>query len=159
MDGLPPFDAPAEAQDDAAIAARLLPGAQLAPAREARIDVTATRLIEAIRAEPAGLGGVEDLLHEFALSSREGLALMVLAEALLRVPDAATAERFIEDRLGRATLPITTSNRRALGVASAWALGLSAKMVTASEEPFGTLGPLAGSDCRRCGWRSGRRWR
>jgi RHH-type transcriptional regulator, proline utilization regulon repressor / proline dehydrogenase / delta 1-pyrroline-5-carboxylate dehydrogenase len=39
------------------------------------------------------LGGLEDFLREFALSTREGLALMVLAEALLRVPDAATQDR------------------------------------------------------------------
>ena len=67
---------------------------------EARIDRTATRLIEAIRSNDDPLGGVEDMLREFALSTKEGLALMVLAEALLRVPDAGTADRFIEDKLG-----------------------------------------------------------
>jgi RHH-type proline utilization regulon transcriptional repressor/proline dehydrogenase/delta 1-pyrroline-5-carboxylate dehydrogenase len=39
------------------------------------------------------LGGIEDFLHAYSLSTKEGLALMVLAEALLRVPDAATADR------------------------------------------------------------------
>ncbi len=47
------------------------------------------------------LGGVEEMLREYALSTREGLALMALAEALLRVPDAATADRLIEDKLGQ----------------------------------------------------------
>ena len=41
------------------------------------------------------------MLREFALSTKEGLALMVLAEALLRVPDARTADQFIEDKLGQ----------------------------------------------------------
>jgi RHH-type proline utilization regulon transcriptional repressor/proline dehydrogenase/delta 1-pyrroline-5-carboxylate dehydrogenase len=41
------------------------------------------------------------MLREFALSTKEGLALMVLAEALLRVPDARTADAFIEDKLGQ----------------------------------------------------------
>ncbi len=95
----PPFSAP-YAPDDADIAARLLPSAHLGPPQEARIDRTATRLIEAIRKRDDRLGGVEDMLREFSLSTKEGLALMVLAEALLRVPDARTADRLIEDKLG-----------------------------------------------------------
>ena len=59
----------------------------------------ARRLVEAIRAKAVGLGGVEDFLHAYSLSTKEGLALMVLAEALFRVPDAATADRLIEDKL------------------------------------------------------------
>src|SRR5579875_3725397 len=90
------------APDDIVLAGRLLSEARFAQAREQRIDATATRLIDAIRAEPSTFGGVEDMLREFALSSQEGLALMVLAEALLRVPDAATADKFIEDKLGQA---------------------------------------------------------
>lgn len=134
---------PAQAHDDAAIAARLLATARLAPAREARIDLTATRLIEAIRTAPAGVGGVEDLLHEFSLSSREGLALMVLAEALLRVPDAATADRFIEDRLGQGDFAHHDVKSELLLVnASAWALGLSARLISA-DAPFGIVGALA----------------
>ena len=50
-------------------------------------------------AKAGGLGGIEDFLHAYSLSTKEGLALMVLAEALLRVPDAATADRLIEDKL------------------------------------------------------------
>ena len=84
---LPPFSAP-YAPDDRTIAAGLLPTARLDSAGERRVEQTATRLIEAIRANDDPLGGVEDMLREFALSTKEGLALMVLAEALLRVPDA-----------------------------------------------------------------------
>ena len=51
------------------------------------------RLVAAIRAKAGGVGGIEDFLHEYSLSTKEGLALMVLAEALLRVPDNATADR------------------------------------------------------------------
>ena len=68
-------------------------------AAEARIDARARRLVESIRARAGGLGGIEDFLHAYSLSTKEGLALMVLAEALLRVPDAATADRLIEDKL------------------------------------------------------------
>ena len=59
-----------------------------------------------------GLGGIEDFLHAYSLSTQEGLALMVLAEALLRVPDADTADRLIEDKLSAAdwSLPDVKSN-------------------------------------------------
>ena len=95
---VPHFTA-AYAPDDRAIASLLLKEARMSATQDARIDLTATRLIEAIRSSDDRLGGVEDMLREFALSTREGLALMVLAEALLRVPDARTADSFIEDKL------------------------------------------------------------
>ncbi|MGO4716685.1 bifunctional proline dehydrogenase/L-glutamate gamma-semialdehyde dehydrogenase PutA [Bradyrhizobium sp. 2TAF24] len=138
---LPSFD---PVLDDRAIAAGLLSGARLAPEREAEIDATASRLITAIRAAPAGLGGVEDMLREFALSTREGLALMVLAEALLRVPDAPTADRFIEDKLGQGDFAHHDVKSQALLVnASAWALGLSSRLIGAGDTPFGIVGRLA----------------
>src|SRR5580692_168676 len=140
---LPPFSAP-YAPDDALIAARLLHRAQLGPEREARIDGTATRLVEAIRANDDPLGGVEDMLREFALSTKEGLALMVLAEALLRVPDSRTADRFIEDRLGQADFVHHETRSSAFLVnASAWALGVSARVIQPGETPTGTIGRLA----------------
>lgn len=138
----PPFAAP-YAPDDADIAARLFPTAHLAPPQEARIDRTATRLIEAIRKRDDRLGGVEDMLREFALSTKEGLALMVLAEALLRVPDARTADQFIEDKLGEGDfIHHETKSTAFLVNASAWALGLSARVIQPGETPDGTIGRL-----------------
>src|SRR4029077_17753270 len=93
-----PFRAP-YAPPDEDIAAAFLATAPLAVAAEARIDERAGALVAAIRAHAGGLGGVEDFLREYSLSTKEGLALMVLAEALLRVPDATTADRLIEDKL------------------------------------------------------------
>ena len=138
----PPFTAP-YAPDDAEIAARLLPASHLSPPQEARIDRTATRLIEAIRKRDDRLGGVEDMLREFALSTKEGLALMVLAEALLRVPDARTADQFIEDKLGEGDfIHHETKSTAFLVNASAWALGLSARVIQPGETPDGTIGRL-----------------
>jgi RHH-type transcriptional regulator, proline utilization regulon repressor / proline dehydrogenase / delta 1-pyrroline-5-carboxylate dehydrogenase len=97
---VPPFAAP-YAPDDNAIAARLLARTTTTPDQDRNIERLAARLIEAIRADDSRLGGVDDMLREFALSTKEGLALMVLAEALLRVPDARTADQFIEDKLGQ----------------------------------------------------------
>ena len=85
-----PFSAP-YAPPDEIVAAVLLAGALRAPRAEQSIDQRAKRLIQGIRAKAGGLGGIEDFLHAYSLSTKEGLALMVLAEALLRVPDATTA--------------------------------------------------------------------
>jgi len=137
-----PFQAP-YAPDDSSIAARLLATARLRPEQDARIDRTATRLIEAIRSNDDRLGGVEDMLREFALSTKEGLALMVLAEALLRVPDARTADQFIEDKLGQGDFVHHETKSSAFLVnASAWALGLSARVIAPGETPQGTIGRL-----------------
>ncbi|TPQ35136.1 bifunctional proline dehydrogenase/L-glutamate gamma-semialdehyde dehydrogenase [Bradyrhizobium guangdongense] len=139
---LPPFSAP-YAPDDAEIAVALLRTAHLSPPQDARIDRTATRLIEAIRTRDDRLGGVEDMLREFALSTKEGLALMVLAEALLRVPDARTADQFIEDKLGEGDFVHHETKSSAFLVnASAWALGLSARVIQPGETPDGTIGRL-----------------
>ena len=89
------FQAP-YAPPDEGVAAALLPAAGRSHEIEARIDARAAHLVQAIRAR---VGGVEDFLHAYALATKEGLALMVLAEALLRVPDAGTADRLIEDKL------------------------------------------------------------
>ena len=140
---LPPFTAP-YAPDDRVIAERLLASARLDAEQEHEIDRVATRLIEAIRANDDPLGGVEDMLREFALSTREGLALMVLAEALLRVPDARTADQFIEDKLGEGDfIHHETKSSAFLINASAWALGLSARVIQPGETPQGTIGRLA----------------
>ena len=115
------------APPDEAIASTLLVTAERSGVAEARIDARARRLIEAIRTRTGGLGGVEDFLHAYALSTKEGLALMVLAEALLRVPDAETADRLIEDKLKRpGTGPTHLRSTALLVSASAWTLGLTA---------------------------------
>jgi len=140
---LPTFEAP-YAPDDGTMAARLLDATGLSTAQDARIDGTATRLIGAIRANDDRFGGVEDMLREFALSTKEGLALMVLAEALLRVPDVSTADQFIEDKLGQGDFVHHETKSSAFLVnASAWALGMSARVIQPGETPDGTIGRLA----------------
>jgi RHH-type proline utilization regulon transcriptional repressor/proline dehydrogenase/delta 1-pyrroline-5-carboxylate dehydrogenase len=132
------------APDDRTIAATLLEAAGLRAEQEVRIDHTTRRLIDAIRSSDDRLGGVEDMLREFALSTKEGLALMVLAEALLRVPDARTADQFIEDKLGEGDFVHHETKSSAFLVnASAWALGMSARVIQPGETPQGTIGRLA----------------
>lgn len=139
----PAFRAPF-AEDDGAVATRLLAAARREPAAKARIDERATGLIEAIRTRKVGLGGIEELLREYSLSTKEGLALMVLAEALLRVPDAATADRLIEDKLGQGDFAHHESKSDAFLVsASAWALGITARVIQPGETPTSIIGGLA----------------
>lgn len=140
----PPVFKAAYAADDNAVAAQLLETAGMSAEQDSRIDRTATRLIDAIRSSDHRLGGVEDMLREFALSTKEGLALMVLAEALLRVPDARTADQFIEDKLGQGDFVHHETRSTAFLVnASAWALGMSARVIAPGETPQGTIGRLA----------------
>ncbi len=146
--GAPDFAAP-YAPADEEIAAQLLSQVSLGAAAEAQIDVRAAKLVKAVRSRAGGLGGIEDLLHEYSLSTREGLALMVLAEALLRVPDAATADRLIEDKLAAGDWSHHEMKSHALLVsASAWALGISARIIHPGETPEGILDALT----RRLGW-------
>ncbi|MGA8693831.1 MAG: proline dehydrogenase family protein, partial [Xanthobacteraceae bacterium] len=139
MDGvtaaLPPFQA-RYAPADEELAAKFLADVPRDGSAERRIDARARRLIEAIRAKLGGLGGVEDFLHAFSLSTKEGLALMVLAEALLRVPDAATADRLIEDKLSAGRwLDGDVKSTALLVSASAWTLGIAARVIHPAETP------------------------
>ncbi len=133
--GFPTFQAPfAPADDDLAMG--LLAGAGRDSAAEASTDARATRLVKAIRAKAGGLGGVEEFLHAYSLSTKEGLALMVLAEALLRVPDAATADRLIEDKLAAGRWRDGDVKSTAILVsASAWTLGIAARVIHPGETP------------------------
>ena len=155
---LPIFQAPF-APPDEALAAQFLAGASRGAAAERRIDARATALVEAIRAKAGGLGGIEDFLHAYSLSTKEGLALMVLAEALLRVPDAATADRLIEDKLAAGRWRDGDIKSTALLVsASAWALGIAARIIHPGETPEAILAASrGGSACRRCAPPRGRR--
>src|SRR5437763_116867 len=139
---IPPFAAPYVPPDEA-LAERLLAEAPRPAEAERRIDARAARLVEAIRARASGVGGIEDFLREYSLSTREGLALMVLAEALLRVPDAATADRLIEDKLAAADWSHHDVQSSALLVsASAWALGMGARIIHPGETPEHILAGL-----------------
>ena len=135
---LPPFRA-AYAPDDSSLAEALLAQAPLSAQREAFVDDLGRDLIAAIR-EGAGSGAVETLLREYALTTREGLALMSLAEALLRVPDAATKDRLIADKLREGDFAHHEVRSEAgLAHAAAWALGLGARLVASGETPEATL--------------------
>ncbi|MBS0534237.1 MAG: bifunctional proline dehydrogenase/L-glutamate gamma-semialdehyde dehydrogenase PutA [Proteobacteria bacterium] len=139
---IPPFRAEYAPADDL-VARRLLAAAGRDAAADGRVDAQATRLIAAIRARSGGLGGVEDFLHAYALSTKEGLALMVLAEALLRIPDGATADRLIEDKLKDGDWDHQDRKSGTFLVsASAWALATTARVIAPGETPEGIVDTL-----------------
>ena len=78
----------------------LLRAAELPAPVAAQARALARSLIEGLRARPT-TGLVQGLMREYALSSQEGVALMCLAEALLRIPDSATRDALIADKIGR----------------------------------------------------------
>ena len=72
---------------------------QPSPELSARIGRTALRLAEGVRATPPGALSAESFLRSYGLTTREGVALMCVAEALLRIPDAETQDALIRDKL------------------------------------------------------------
>jgi len=95
----------------------------------------------AVREHPAPFWALDSLLREYPISSAEGLALMRLAEALLRVPDAQTAMVLTADQLGRASFSgaaVEGPHRWLAGLSSS-AIALSKKFLPDAEGPTGLL--------------------
>lgn len=97
---------------------------------KAAIAATARKLIEALRAKHKGTG-VEGLVQEYALSSQEGVALMCLAEALLRIPDKATQDALIRDKIAGGDWKSHLGGGRSLFVnAATWGLVVTGKLTS-----------------------------
>lgn len=112
----------------------LLEAATLAPAQAGAATTLALRIAGGVRdrARASGRAGlVQGLLQEFALSSQEGVALMCLAEALLRIPDAATRDALIRDKIGDGDWQSHLGQSTSLFVnAASWGLLLTGKLVS-----------------------------
>jgi RHH-type proline utilization regulon transcriptional repressor/proline dehydrogenase/delta 1-pyrroline-5-carboxylate dehydrogenase len=108
-----------------------------------RVTTEASRLVAAVRAKRARSGGVDALMREFSLSSDEGVALMCLAEALLRIPDAATRDALIRDKIGGADWQAHLGRSPSLFVnAASWGLLITGKLV-ATHSSVGLSSALA----------------
>ena len=117
--------------DEASLAAELAEQARFDPEARWRIRQRAKAWVESVRAQPRLARGMEAFLHEYDLSSREGVVLMCLAEALLRIPDTATVDRLIKDQLGPSDWKKHGGHSDSLLVnASTWALMLTGRMVS-----------------------------
>jgi RHH-type proline utilization regulon transcriptional repressor/proline dehydrogenase/delta 1-pyrroline-5-carboxylate dehydrogenase len=120
------------------ILARLLGAATLPPELGTRVDVRARALVRTARAAHRPGADVTDFLAEYGLGTAEGVALLCLAEALLRIPDAATADALIEDRIATADWQSHLGQGDSMAVnASAWAFMLTGRVLTLDEAPGG----------------------
>lgn len=108
--------------------APLLDAATLPDPDRTAAAATATALVTALRAKHKGTG-VEGLVQEYALSSQEGVALMCLAEALLRIPDTATRDALIRDKISGGDWRSHVGDGRSLFVnAATWGLVVTGKL-------------------------------
>jgi len=118
--------------------ADVLPGARLSPELARRTQHLAQRLTETLRARDAGRGRsamVQNLLQEYALSSQEGVALMCLAEALLRIPDAATRDALIRDKIAQGHWRAHLGKSKSVFVnAATWGMLMTGKLVATHSE-------------------------
>ncbi len=121
--------------DETLAVARILAAAEMPPAALDRIAKTARRLVTAVRRERRAKGGIDAFLHEYALSSQEGVALLCLAEALLRIPDSETVDQLIRDKLGEADWARHLGHSESMFVnASTWALMLTGRLLHSQPE-------------------------
>ena len=122
---------PAPCRPELAVVQRLLASLQGRLNWPAVLDAAAP-WVQAVRDKPAPFWAMESLLREYPISSAEGLALMRLAEALLRVPDAETAIALTADQLGRADFSnggAEGSQHKMLSSLSASAIGLAKRLL------------------------------
>ena len=109
-----------------------------------RAEALTRRLVETVRRQRRDAGGLDTFLVEFGLDTEEGVVLMCLAEAFLRIPDEETANLLIRDKIGTAEWESHLGGSESMLVnASTWALMLSGRVIRLHE----AAGP--GSSCRR----------
>ncbi|MEL0210206.1 MAG: proline dehydrogenase family protein, partial [Novosphingobium sp.] len=114
--------------------AELLPQATLPEPIRASAQALARSLVEALRAKPRG-NGVDQLVQEYALSTQEGVALMCLAEALLRIPDNATRDDLIRDKIaGGDWLAHLGADRSLFVNAATWGLVVTGKLTSSVDD-------------------------
>jgi len=138
--------------DEACLVKKLLASARLEPAATGRVNQRARSLVSAVRAKKAEQGLLDAFMQEYDLSSEEGVVLMCLAEALLRIPDDETAEKLIADKLGEANWESHLGKSSSILVnAGTWGLMLTGKLVALSESTRNNLRTLLGRLINRSG--------
>ncbi len=127
--------------DEGSVMACLLPLARPEPVLQGKIESTARSLVQTVRRRQRQSTGLHAFLNHYDLSSHEGVVLMCLAEALLRVPDSGTADALIADKLKSADWEQHLGQDDSLFVnASTWGLMLTGKLLHTGEED--TTAPL-----------------
>lgn len=116
--------------DETTYVSKLIEQAALEPLQKAMIASTAARLVEQVRQDRKNGAGVDSFMTQYALSGEEGIALMCLAEALLRVPDKETVDRLIKDKIAGPDWASHRGQSSSMFVnATTWALMLTGKVL------------------------------
>jgi RHH-type proline utilization regulon transcriptional repressor/proline dehydrogenase/delta 1-pyrroline-5-carboxylate dehydrogenase len=134
--------------DEESLVRELVDAADPGDSARQSIQETAAQLVRAVRQNKVQDGGIDAFLQQYDLSSSEGVLLMCIAEALLRIPDADTADRLIADKITSAQWKDHIGVSDSLFVnASTWGLMLTGKLLqldeTAIKNPAQLLGKLA----------------
>jgi RHH-type proline utilization regulon transcriptional repressor/proline dehydrogenase/delta 1-pyrroline-5-carboxylate dehydrogenase len=138
--------------DEQAIVRELAARADTGESARRKILDTAAQLVRAVRDNTRNDGGIEAFLQQYDLSSDEGVLLMCIAEALLRIPDADTADRLIADKITAARWQDHVGTSDSLFVnASTWGLMLTGKILTLDEMATGNPTRLLGKLVSRAG--------
>lgn len=117
-------------RDETTHMGELLAQARLDPDAQAQADALAVDLVRRVRARAVDQGAIEAFMHQYDLGSEEGVLLMCVAEALLRIPDQATADKLIRDKLGDADWERHLGQSESVLVnASTWGLMLTGRLV------------------------------
>ncbi|GAB1622656.1 bifunctional proline dehydrogenase/L-glutamate gamma-semialdehyde dehydrogenase PutA [Agarivorans albus] len=125
------YISPLYAVNESSWLSQLIPLAKPSPSELTQTTVLATQLIERVRADKNAVQMIDALLLEYSLDTREGILLMCLAEALMRIPDSATADALIRDKMSVADWKSHLKNSDSLFVnASTWGLMLTGKVVS-----------------------------
>ena len=116
--------------DETPAVATLLDHAELPSAQGERVLAQAAELVARVRVKAADQSAVESFMRQYDLSSEEGVLLMCVAEALLRIPDRLTTDKLIRDKLGEADWKKHLGTSDSLFVnASTWGLMLTGRLV------------------------------
>ncbi len=138
--------------DEEQLVLQLIEAARLGPEASSRVSQRAAFLVGQVRARKSRQGVMEAFMQEYDLSSEEGVVLMCLAEALLRIPDADTAEKLITDKLGDADWESHIGKSASVLVnASTWGLMLTGKLVALSVGTATNLSAALGRLINRSG--------
>jgi RHH-type proline utilization regulon transcriptional repressor/proline dehydrogenase/delta 1-pyrroline-5-carboxylate dehydrogenase len=125
----------AYARDESDHLAELLAAARLPAEVQAGVQATAEALVERTRVRAADPELVQAFMRQYDLSSEEGVLLMCVAEALLRIPDQLTADKLIRDKLGDAAWEKHLGGSSSVLVnASTWGLMLTGRVVSLAED-------------------------
>ncbi|MGQ0833719.1 MAG: bifunctional proline dehydrogenase/L-glutamate gamma-semialdehyde dehydrogenase PutA [Gammaproteobacteria bacterium] len=135
-----------------AIVRTLADRARLDPVRQATVQERALELVRAVRAGKPRGAGLDAFLREYNLASREGVILMCLAEALLRIPDAETADRLIADKIPAGDWEEHLGDSESVLVnASTWGLMLTGRIVDIDQAELGPVRSWFGRLASRMG--------